>query len=112
METRTRDRGASWVPAETFASRLVRLRRELGWNQGEAAARCGLDDGSWSNWERGVSPRRMAEVVAAIHEATGVDRDWLMWGDPDRFRQGVGEAAADPATLTDSGAVSSVRLAA
>lgn len=77
METEQR---ASWVPVESFATRLVQLRRHLGWNQGEAAGRCGLDDGSWSNWERGVKPRDMASIVARIHAATGVDRDWLMWG--------------------------------
>jgi transcriptional regulator with XRE-family HTH domain len=70
-----------WVPAvETFGDRLVLLRRHLGITQVQAAKQCGLDDGSWSNWEKGASPRNMARVVRKIHEATGVDMAWLMWG--------------------------------
>ena len=74
-------RQAPWVPVvETFGDRLVLLRRRLGWSQTKAAASCGLDDGSWSNWENGSHPRDMAKVVRQIHDATGVDMPWLMWG--------------------------------
>lgn len=72
----------SWVPEETFGARLVMVRRCLGWNIKEAAARTGLDDGSWSNWERGASPRDKADIVERIAAATGADREWLMWGTP------------------------------
>ncbi len=71
---------ATWVPQQTFGTRLVMVRRHLGWNIRDAAEATGIDDGSWSNWERGVSPRDMARVVRKIHDATGVDMGWLMWG--------------------------------
>ncbi len=70
----------SWVPGDSFALRLLILRHELGLTQREAAKRCGLDDGSWSNWENGSHPRDMAKIVRQIHEATAVDMPWLMWG--------------------------------
>lgn len=58
------------------------LRKELGLTTEQAADRCGLNRATWQTWEHGASPRNMAAVVAAITLATGVDRDWLMWGGP------------------------------
>lgn len=69
-----------WVPDESFATRLFAVRREMKLQQGEMARRCGFDDGTWSNWERGIRPRNMGEVVAKVAEVTGCDRNWLMWG--------------------------------
>lgn len=71
---------ASWVPADSFGSRLIQLRRAMGLGQKEMALKCGYNDRTWNTWERGAVPRKLNEVVAAIHRATGVDRDWLMWG--------------------------------
>jgi len=70
----------TWVPRDTFAARLALLRRELGITAEEAAARCGLNRATWQTWEHGASPRNMSAVVAKIALATGVSRDWLMWG--------------------------------
>ena len=70
----------AWIPTETFGTRLVMVRRHLGWGQSEAAEKCGLDQRSWSTWERGASPRNAAQIVAKIAATTGADRDWLMWG--------------------------------
>lgn len=70
------------IPEDTFALRLVIIRRTLGLSQEEAAERCGLDDGSWSNWENGRKPRGMDKVVGTISSQLGIDRDWLMWGGP------------------------------
>lgn len=70
----------AWVPEDTFGARLVLVRRELGLTQAQAADACGLDDGSWSNWERGARPRGLDEIVAAIVKSLRVNRDWLMWG--------------------------------
>lgn len=70
------------IPEDTFGLRLIALRTHLQLTQAEIAARCELDDGSWSNWERGVKPRGMDGIVRKITEALGVDRDWLMWGGP------------------------------
>jgi transcriptional regulator with XRE-family HTH domain len=72
-----------WVPANTFGQRLRQLRLALGrLSVEEAAALCGLNDKTWSTWENGRHPQRMHEVVNKIAEATNVDRDWLMYGDP------------------------------
>jgi transcriptional regulator with XRE-family HTH domain len=48
----------------------------------DAAARCGLNYGSWANWERGMKPRDLIEVAEAISEGLRVDRDWLLFGGP------------------------------
>ena len=77
-----------WVPEESFATRLRLLRFELGRLRGltrpvsveEIAEWCDLHPATWSTWENGSSPRQMHAVVAQIAAATGVDRDWLMWG--------------------------------
>lgn len=76
-----RQPGEPWVPTESFGDRLVLVRRHVGnISTEEAAARAGLKAPTWNTWENGASPRNMAEVVAKIHDAFGVDRDWLMWG--------------------------------
>jgi len=72
----------TWVPGDTFASRLVLVRRELGLSTEEIAERCNLKHQTWSTWERGARPRGMDRVVARISMATGVSREWLMWGGP------------------------------
>lgn len=69
-----------FIPPDSFALRLMALRHALKLTQQQAAARCGLDDGSWSNWENGVTPRGMDIVVGKIVAGLGADRDWLMWG--------------------------------
>lgn len=48
----------------------------------EAAARCGLNYATWSNWERGMEPRGLLAVVDKISQGLGVDRDWLLFGGP------------------------------
>lgn len=73
-------RAEAWVPQDTFATRLLTMRRELGKTQKEAADACGLDDGSWSNWENGTRPQKLIEVVEAICRTFNVDREWLIWG--------------------------------
>lgn len=77
----TSEWAAEWIPEDTFATRLIAARKGRGLTQGEAAARCDLDDGSWSNWENGTKPRGMNEVVRKIADGLLIDRDWLMWGD-------------------------------
>ncbi len=79
--TLTEPGGEDWVPACTFASRLVLLRRTLGLSQDEAANICGVNPSTWATWELGRSPRNMGQVVAQIHASLGVSRDWLMWGE-------------------------------
>lgn len=71
-----------WVPADTFAARLLLARREKGLNYRQAAALCGLSYTTWRTWERGVLPNDMPAAVDAIARGLGCDRDWLMWGGP------------------------------
>lgn len=85
----SRDRTAStggsstaWRPADTFADRLGRVRRHMGWNAAEASVECGFGRQNWRKWEvEGARPSDMAMVVEKIHTRTGVDLYWLMWGD-------------------------------
>lgn len=70
------------IPADTFATRLILLRHELGVTVDEISARCGIASATWSTWEHGTRPRDLVEVVTRIADGTGYDRDWLMWGFP------------------------------
>lgn len=69
-----------WVPEDTFATRLILTRRQLGLNQEDAATRCSVNPKTWATWELGANPRGMHEIVDAIHRELGVSREWLMWG--------------------------------
>lgn len=70
------------MPTDSFALRLRLVRFELGASVDEIGAACEVKPATWSKWERGGAPRKMSEVVMRIAEATGADRDWLMWGGP------------------------------
>jgi hypothetical protein len=72
----------TWVPLDTFGTRLILLRRHLQVSVDEISPKCGQSPHTWATWERGATPRNMATVVAAISASVGVDRDWLMWGGP------------------------------
>lgn len=81
MSTQVTERiGADWRPADTMANRLVLLRREMHWTQREAAMACAVPYGSWQSLEDGRDARGLDRKISAIAAATGVDRDWLMWG--------------------------------
>lgn len=69
-------------PTETFGDRLALLRVHFEMSVAKIAKVCGLDDGSWSNWEDGTNPRDKESVVRAISLALNVDKNWLMWGTP------------------------------
>lgn len=70
-----------WVPdTSTFGARLALIRWKMGWNIREAERECGISQNNWSGWEQGKAPRKIVEVVSSIHWATGVSRDWLMFG--------------------------------
>lgn len=69
-----------WVPKDSFATRLILIRRELDLTQAEAASRCGVKAATWNTWENGSRPRGLDAIVVAISKGLGVDRDWLMWG--------------------------------
>lgn len=69
------------IPADTFGVRLMLVRAHAGHiTVKDAAEKCGLNYGSWSNWERGKMPRDLLDVVESISEGLGIDRDWLLHG--------------------------------
>jgi len=71
------------IPQDTFAGRLMLVRLHAGGlTIQEAAERCGLTNQSWSNWEKGMKPRDLLDVVNAISDGLEIDRDWLLFGGP------------------------------
>lgn len=111
MPANTDERQRSTIPIDTFAARLMLVRMHAGYlTINEAAERCGLNYGSWSNWERGKQPRDLLGVVQAISENLGVDRDWLMWGGPlANPRRGLSRATREYRALTVSPAQATTR---
>jgi transcriptional regulator with XRE-family HTH domain len=81
MSAMTSEKTAPWIPADTFGMRLRRVRAELNKNGIEFAALCGLDRGQLSAWENGTMPRNVAAIAQTVADATGVDREWLAFGD-------------------------------
>jgi hypothetical protein len=71
------------IPADTLAVRLAIARMHAGHlTIREAADKCGLNYGSWSNWEQGARPRDLLGVVHAVSEGLDVDHDWILFGGP------------------------------
>jgi transcriptional regulator with XRE-family HTH domain len=74
---------SGWVPEPaTFGTRLLLVRREMGWHNADAAAReYGLPKESYRYWEKDLSvPRHMIESCLRISARTGVDFGWLFGG--------------------------------
>lgn len=72
-----------WRPVDTFGTRLAIVRQQLGgWTVKRVADLCELDDTSWRNWERGMTPRSYLAVCRQIADRTGVDYAWLVIGGP------------------------------
>ena len=80
MTTAARIIKSDWIPSDSFATRIAILRRELGMSRAEFAEHVGLTANQIQGMEDGRSPQRLQEKVQKIHKATGVDREWLMWG--------------------------------
>lgn len=98
LAAQTRTGGA--IPADTLAIRLLLARHFAGQlSQREAAERCGLNYGSWANWEAGRRPRDVLDVVAQVSVGLGVDHDWLLWGGP--LTPSRGASAKRPPTPTE-----------
>jgi transcriptional regulator with XRE-family HTH domain len=78
---------APWVPAlpdvTKFGTRLVLTRMALGWSQTQMANVLGVDNTRLSRWEAGANrPRDVLNLVSRVCTATGVHREWLLWGEP------------------------------
>jgi transcriptional regulator with XRE-family HTH domain len=77
------------IPADSFAHRLMLVRAHTGYlTVKDAADRCGLNYGSWSNWERGALPRDLLGVVQKISQGLDIDFDWLLFGGNPRTSAG------------------------
>lgn len=96
------DHSVAWVPADTLANRLVLVRRQLGLNQREAAARCGIGFGSWQSWENGAAPRNEVAQLSKIAAVLGVNRDWLLHGGPLMSSQSAGSSSDGAGTMRPS----------
>ena len=72
--------GEAWRPADNLANRFVLVRTQLGMDRKKFAALTGLTENQLQSIESGRSPRDLPAKVNRVHLATGVDREWLMWG--------------------------------
>ena len=73
---------SDWIPRDDLATRVVVLRTQMGMSRRQFAQLTGLSENQLQGIEDGRSPHRLPEKVQAIHKATGVSREWLMWGGP------------------------------
>jgi transcriptional regulator with XRE-family HTH domain len=72
----------NWRPSDTLAARFLLVRTALGKDRKAFAALTGLTENQLLSIESGRSPRDLPAKINRVHLATGVDRDWLMWGGP------------------------------
>lgn len=91
---------SSWVPPDTFADRLLRVRKARKLTVDKAASSAGVSAATWSTWERGAHPRDLLDVVQRVSEGLDVSRDWLLWGAADN-----NYPVTTDGYLTDSGRV-------
>ena len=71
-----------WRPVDSIATRVKLVRDRLGVSQREFALLTGLTYGEVQSLENGAAARHEVDKVAKIAKATGVDREWLLWGGP------------------------------
>ncbi len=95
--------GPGDVPADTFAVRLLLSRHHAGHlSIREAAERCGLGRGAWTNWERGAIPSDKFETAEAVAEGLGMNLIWLLRGGsllPARGRRTKRPSAFNPGSV-------------
>ncbi len=70
----------NWKPADTLAHRFLLVRSQLGLDRRGFSRLTGLTENQLQSIESGRSPRDLPAKINRVHLATGVDRDWLMWG--------------------------------
>lgn len=73
---------SDWIPRDDLATRVVVLRTQMGLSRRQFAQLTGLTENQLQGIEDGRSPHKLPEKIQAIHNATGVSREWLMWGGP------------------------------
>ena len=78
------------IPTDTLAVRLILARHHAGkLSQREAAEKCGVNYGSWSNWEDGRKPRDLLDVVRKVADGLQINYEWLLFGGPLTSARGV-----------------------
>ncbi len=65
--------------SETLGDRIARLRRALGWNQSDLAARVGCKTGQISKYERNAYEPRLA-TLTQLAAVFGTSTDYLLTG--------------------------------
>jgi transcriptional regulator with XRE-family HTH domain len=70
------------VPEWTFAERLRKARRDLGWRQADMAERLGVKPSTYEAWETGRNKPDVADVAEKLEGVTGITRLWFVgWTD-------------------------------
>ena len=82
IESMTTAMQTDWVPQDTLGARVVVIRHSLGLSRRQLSQMTGITENALQGIEEGRSPHRLPEKIQAIHDATGVSREWLMWGGP------------------------------
>lgn len=65
---------------KTLANRVLQLRTEKGWTQGQLASAAGVSQGSVGNIESGTRLDPRATTLTGIAQALGVNPHWLAHG--------------------------------
>jgi DNA-binding XRE family transcriptional regulator len=70
------------VPEWTFAERLRKARRDLGWRQADMAERLGVKPSTYEAWETGRNKPDVADLAEKLEGVTGITRLWFVgWMD-------------------------------
>jgi transcriptional regulator with XRE-family HTH domain len=70
------------VPEWTFAERLRKARRDLGWRQADMAERLGVKPSTYEAWETGRNKPDVADLAEKLEGVTGITRLWFVgWTD-------------------------------
>ena len=89
---------AAWRPLDTLANRFRLVRADMGLSQKEFGELVGIRPSQVQSIEDGRTARALDVKIRQIAMATGVDKDWLMWGgtlaDPNQPQPGGSEAGA------------------
>ena len=70
------------VPEWTFAERLRKARRDLGWTQAEMSERLEMKASTYEAWETGRNRPDVSELAERLERVTGISRLWFAgWAD-------------------------------
>lgn len=72
-------------PFDEVGKRIALVRRALGLNQTDMAARLNLNTTRWNNWELGVNQIPPNEALRLKRMLPGLSTDWIYDGDQSRI---------------------------